>query len=215
MRLNGSAGFTSLRFFAGRTVFKSPAAGLPAISSSSIASLNNGGAVFFIDNLDFFGSDERRTVIDLVREAGEIPGYAVVTTARRNFGVDEPSWLPIDVINRLGRADPIMIGELSEAEVDELRNGDPRLAPLLADTHPARDVSRNLFRLTRIANWSGDEPVPRTEIDMAGQWWKTADGPFDEEHRERARLLKYLAEQSISSNGPFDISRLPTKPVDA
>ena len=109
-----------------------------------------------------------------------VPGFAVIATARRNFGVEEPNWLPSDALDRLGRAEPIVIGELSEAEVEEMRHAAPRLAPLLADTHPARDVTRNLFRLARLASRPGDEPVPRTEVDMAEQWWQTADGRLDD-----------------------------------
>src|SRR5439155_4758343 len=157
----------------------------------------DGGAILFVDNLDFFNDEERRTVVDLVREAASIPGLAVIVTARRNFGVEEPNWLPSDALERLGRTEPILISELSEAEVDEMRHAAPRLAPLLADTHPARDVSRNLFRLARLANRVGDEPFPRTEVDMAEQWWQTADGRFDGDHRERARLLKALAVQIL------------------
>jgi hypothetical protein len=175
----------------------------------------DGGAILFVDNLDFFNDDERRTAIDLVREAASVPGFAVIVTARRNFGVEEPNWLPSDALERLGRTEPILISELSEAEVDEMRHAAPRLAPLLADTHPARDVTRNLFRLARLANRAGDEPVPRTEVDMAEQWWRTADGRFDGDHRERARLLKALAEQILSSAEPLDVSDHPTRAVGA
>ena len=158
----------------------------------------DGGAVLFVDNLDFFDDEERSTVVDLVREAASVPGFAVIATARRNFGVEEPNWLPADALDRLGRADPIMIGELSDAEVDEIRHAAPKLAPLLADTHPARDVTRNLFRLARLASRPGDAPIPRTEVDMAEQWWQTADGRLDDDHRDRARLLKALAEAGDS-----------------
>ena len=58
--------------------------------------------MLFVDNLDLFDDEERRTVIDLVREAPNIPGLSVIVTARRNFGVDEPSWLPADALDRLG-----------------------------------------------------------------------------------------------------------------
>ena len=175
----------------------------------------DGGGILFVDNLDFFGDEERRTVVDLVREAASVPGFAVIATARRNFGVEEPSWLPPDALARLGRAEPIMIGELSEAEVEEMRHAAPRLAPLLADTHPARDVTRNLFRLARLASRPGDEPVPRTEVDMAEQWWQTADDRLDGDHRERARLLKALAEQALSHAEPLDVSDRPARAVDA
>ena len=175
----------------------------------------DGGGILFLDNLDFFDDEERRTVVDLVREAANVPGFAVITTARRNFGVDEPNWLPSDVIARLGPAEPIAIGELSEVEVDELRHADPRLAALLADNHPARDVTRNLFRLARLASRSGYEPAPRTEVDMAEQWWQTADGSLDADCRERARVLKALAEQALSRAEPLDVSDRPAKAVDA
>ena len=166
----------------------------------------DGGAILFVDNLDFFSDAERRTVVDLVREAASIAGFAVIVTARRNFGVAEPNWLPSDALERLGRAEPILISELSEAEVDEMRHAAPMLAPLLADTHPAREVTRNLFRLARLASRQGNEPIPRTEVDMAEQWWQTADGRIDGDHRERARLLKALAEQALSRTESLDVS---------
>lgn len=174
-----------------------------------------GAAVIFVDNLDSFDDDERMTVVDLVREAANIPGFAVITTARRNFGVEEPNWLPSDAIERLGTAGPIVIGELSEKEVVEIRHSAPKLAALLADNHPARDVTRNLFRLARLASRAGGEPVPRTEVDMAEQWWQTADGRFDGDHRERGRLLKALAEQALARAEPLDVSDRPPKAVNA
>ena len=175
----------------------------------------DGSGTLFVDNLDLFDDEERRTVIDVVREASNIPGFAVIVTARRNFGVDEPSWLPADALDRLVRAEPIIIGELNETEVDELRHVAPTLAPLLADRHPARDVTRNLYRLARLASQSADEPVPHTEIDMAERWWRTADGKIDSNHRERSRLVRALAEQSLTRAGSLDVSQRPPAAVDS
>jgi hypothetical protein len=110
----------------------------------------DGGAVLFIDNLDFFDDGERRTVVDLVREAASVPGFFVIVTARRNFGVEEPNWLPPEALDRLGRAEPIVIGELSEPEVEEMRHAAPRLAPLLADTHPARVKGDVVHRIQKV-----------------------------------------------------------------
>lgn len=81
----------------------------------------DGGVILFVDNLDFFSDEERKTVVDLVREAPSIPGLSVIVTARSNFGVEKPNWLPKDSLDRLGRAEPILIGELNEAEVKEIR----------------------------------------------------------------------------------------------
>jgi hypothetical protein len=174
----------------------------------------DGGAVLFVDNAELFNDGERRTVVDLVREAASVPGFVVMVTARRNFGVEEPSWLPLNAIERLGRADPIFINELTDAEVDEMRHAAPRLAPLLADAHPAREVTRNLFRLARLASRPGDEPVPRTEAEMAEQWWQTADGKLDGNRRERTRLLKALTEQAFSHAEPLDVSDCPAQAVN-
>eukprot|EP01030_Chromulinospumella_sphaerica_P005282 gene5282-5166_t len=82
---------------------------------------NDGGATIFVDNLDSFSTEERLTVVDLVGEASVVPGVAVVATARREFGIDEPSWLPSDALARLGEVDPVMIGELSKVEIEQLK----------------------------------------------------------------------------------------------
>lgn len=174
----------------------------------------DGGSILFIDNLDFFTDEERKSVIDLVREAATVPGFAVIVTARRNFGMEVPTWLPSEAIASLGCAEPIIIDELSETEVAELRSAAPMLVPLLADTHPARAVSRNLFRLSRLASLPGGGSFPRTEVDMAEQWWQTADGSLGDDHRERSRLLRALAEMSILSTGPIDVSDHPAQAVN-
>jgi hypothetical protein len=54
---------------------------------------------------------------------------------------------------------------------------------------------------------------------MAEQWWKTADGKLDDkldgDRRDRARLLKALAEEAISHAESVDVRHHPTKAVDA
>ncbi len=177
----------------------------------------DGGAVLFIDNLDFFDEEERSTVVDLVREAAGIPGFSLISTARRQFGIEEPNWLPPDALDRLGRTEPIMLGELSEAEVDEVRHAAPKLLPLLAENHPARAVTRNLFRLARLASQPGDVRDLRTEIDMAEQWWQTADGKKhgDDYWRDRTRLLRALAEAALSHIDVLDVRQHPAQAIDA
>ncbi|HEV2491946.1 MAG TPA: ATP-binding protein [Terriglobia bacterium] len=175
----------------------------------------SGGALLFIDSLDFYGEDERRTVIDLVREAAKVPGISVIATARRDFGVAEPNWLPPDALDALGRAEPVVIGELSDDETGELRNAAPQLTALLSDTHPARPVARNLFRLSRLANRPSEAPIPHTEVEMAEQWWQSADGKKDHGHRERSRVLMALAEQALSRVEHLSVSGLAAAAVDA
>src|SRR5438445_43002 len=83
---------------------------------------------------------------------------------------------PAPALEGLGRTGPVVVGELHEAEIDELRLAAPKLAGLLSNSHPAREVIRNLYRLGRLAERPAGEPTPRTEVDMAVQWWQTGDG---------------------------------------
>lgn len=176
---------------------------------------NDGGATIFIDNLDSFSTEERLTVVDVVGEASVVPGVAVIATARREFGIDEPSWLPSDALARLGQTAPITIGELSNVEIEQLKVTDPSLAPLLTDGHPARQVARNLFRLARLASQPVSDPVPRTEVDMAEQWWTTADGARDAGWRDRTRLLQGAAAQTLSGADFLDVTGQGAAPIDA
>lgn len=176
---------------------------------------NDGGATIFVDNLDSFSAEERLTVVDVIREASMVPGLAVVATARREFGIDEPSWLPSDALARLGQTEPITIGELSKAEIEQLKTIERSLAPLLTDGHPARQVARNLFRLARLAGQPASEPVPRTEVDMAEQWWANADGTRDAGWRDRSRLLQGVAAQTLYGADFLDVTGQAAAPIDA
>ena len=174
-----------------------------------------GGALLCVDSLDFFDELEQKTVSDLLRAAASVPGIHVLATARRDFGVAGETWLPADALAALTRAPPVVIDELGEAELDELRQSAPDLVLLLADDHPARDVTRNLFRLARLADQSAEEPSPRSEVDMAELWWRTADGKLDSGHRDRGRLLRSLAEQALARTEPMIVTDRPPEAVDA
>ena len=175
----------------------------------------SGSAVLFVDGLDFFGAEERLTVIDLVREAATTPGMSVIVTARHHFGVAEPSWLPAEALDKLGRAKPVLIEELSDQEADELRSAAPQLTALLSDTHPAKDLARNLFRLSRLANRPSEASALRTEAEMAEEWWQSADGAKDSGHRDRTRVLKALAEQTLARADHLTVTGIPAPAVDA
>lgn len=175
---------------------------------------NNGGAILFVDNLDSFSGEERLTVVDMLRAAADVPGVSVLATARTEFGVEESSWLPEDALDKLKRASPVMIDALSKAEIEELANSDPALSPLLSESHPARQVTRNLFRLARVASMPAIDPLPHTEAEMASQWWSTADGERDTGWRDRARLLSDLARQTLTGPDGFDVSTQSAQPID-
>ena len=115
---------------------------------------SSGGGTLFIDNLDFFTEDQRTTVSDFIRTAAEIDGFSVIATARHNFGQDESNWLPLDELDRLGVAQPVVVHELSDTEINQIRLAAPKLAPLLDVNHPARTVVRNLFKLSQLVEHS-------------------------------------------------------------
>lgn len=138
---------------------------------------SGGGAVLFVDSLDFFDDPGKRaTVIDLVRSAAYVPSFQVIVTVRAGFDKDEPNWLPANVLDILGRAQPIIVEELGAEEIDELKVAAPALRALLADDHPARDIARNLFRLSRLLEVQGSAHELRSEVDLLERWWSTADG---------------------------------------
>lgn len=190
--------------------------GFEGTARDLLADLATDGAAFlFIDALDDFTEEaNRKTVIDLVAAAADVPNIHVVVTARNSFGRDEPNWLAKNTLQKLGIASPVIIDQLNNSEVDDLREADPRLAELLADTHPARELARNLYRLARLVSREGDGATPRTEVEMAEQWWLTADGHYDANHRERARLLRVLAERALDTPAPWNVADQPAIPID-
>jgi len=175
----------------------------------------SGSGILFVDGVDFFRAEERLTVVDLVREAATVRGMSVIVTARRDFGITQPNWLPSEALDKLGRAEAVIIEELSDSETDELRNAAPQLAALLSDSHPARSVARNLFRLSRLANRPFGAPALCTEAEMAEEWWQSADGAKDGGHRDRARALKALAGQALAQTDHLSAAGMPASTVDA
>ena len=175
----------------------------------------NGGALLFIDNLDFFPRDARLAVIDIVRQAEGVPGLSIVATARRDFGQFEPSWLPQESVTKMKLATPVYVDELAEDEIADLRRAAPRIAWLLTENHPARGVTRNLYRLSRLSSLSPNDPVPLSEAEMAVRWWTVADGKKDEGYIDRARLLQNLAMQVVGRASYLDSSNSPSSAINA
>ena len=169
----------------------------------------------FVDNLDFYSPEERVTVGDLVTFAAKHPTMRVVVTARPEFGKVEPVWLPKDALIRLGAPVSLTLDELSVEEVEELRSSAPRLASLLSENHPARQIVRNLFRLSRLVARGDNEAWPATEAEMARRWWELADGKLDTQLRDRSRLLVKLARHALVSTELFDGSKDSAEVIDA
>jgi hypothetical protein len=171
----------------------------------------DGGGTLFVDGLDRFDDNgQRATVIDLIRAASRVRGFRVVVTARLDFDADARAWLPAQALSDLGIAPPLLVDELDEDEIAQLRDADASLATLLMPGHPARKLVRNLYRLNRLANGrvSGAE-TPFSEAQMAWQWWTTGDGAKPVARLARRRLLRALAMHSLASSAPMDVGDFP------
>lgn len=175
---------------------------------------SDGGAALFVDSLDFFeDSGKRTTVTDLVRAAASVPAFQVIVTARTDFDKDEPNWLPSDALAKLGRSHPVVLDELGDEEIEELKAATPTLRALLADDHPARAVARNLFRLSRLLDVQGPTVQLRSEVDLLERWWTTADGP-QADRRARKRLLADLTDAILAGSDRLE-TRTESSAVDA
>jgi hypothetical protein len=173
-----------------------------------------GSATVFIDNLGRFTDDERITIKDVLRLSSRLSGITVVATARTSSGKPDDDWLPEEAVTALGGETTVLIRELSENDLEEVRAAEPRLRPILAESHPAKAVARNLFRLSRIARLPTGANVPTTELAMATHWWESADGP-DAGRRERQRVLRKVADAVIKGQDVVDVADQDASAVDA
>ncbi len=174
----------------------------------------SGSSILCFDNLDFFSEHEKATVKDLVRATKNVPGVRIIATCRTRLALDEPNWLPANILEEIGHAPVVTIGELSDQEVDELTAEDPKLGALLKDDHPAKQVARNLFRLSRLVLLKQDEARLRTEVDLVKLWWTTADGRKDDALRDRQRILIAMAKHYVQSDGLFSTTEYSARALD-
>ncbi|WP_200958309.1 hypothetical protein [Massilia sp. Root335] len=170
----------------------------------------DGGGTLFVDGLDRFDDDaQMATVTDLIRAAAKVRDFRVVVTARLDFDTDARAWLPSKALLELGRAPSLIIGELEDDEIAQLRDADPALAALLVPGHPAQRLVHNLYRLNRLASGTPPEAeVTFSEAQMAWQWWTTGDGAKRGARLERRRLLRSIAMHSLESSAPLDAGHL-------
>lgn len=173
-----------------------------------------GGAVLLIDGVENFTERERITVSDLLKTAAEVPGFAVLITTRHSKEGEEHAWLPSTALDSLGRSAPVVIGDLTDQERADLAAADPKLAPLL-NNEAAKEITGNLYRLARLAQRPAHEQLPRTEIDLADQWWDSADGNSGTARRERARVLGALADQALARAEPLSTHGLNADAIEA
>ncbi len=176
----------------------------------------DGGGILFVDGIDRFDdSGQRNTVADLIKEAARIPGFCIVATSRADIDADASAWLPAESIQGLGEAPVLIINELSDDEVTQLRQSDQTLVALLRPGHPAEKLVRNLYRLDRLSRGAPAHTSVLSEAQMAKQWWESGDGASSPDRVSRQRVLRSLAIHLVNSSAPMDTSSLPSEAISA
>ena len=139
----------------------------------------SGSTTAFIDNLDRYTDEERVTVKDVLRLASRIAGLSVVAHNHTSAARPDDNWLPFEAVSAFGGETTVLIEELSENDLQELRTSEPRLRPLLADAHPAKSVARNLFRRVALPAFRPGTtfPPPNSPWPRSGGQPPTAQSP--------------------------------------
>lgn len=189
--------------------------GCEATAREFLADLaGDGGGILFIDGIDRFDDPgQRNTVADLLSEVAQVPGFRVVATARIDFDADARAWIPAQALQTFGEAPSLIIDELSDNEVAQLRQSDPTLASLLRLGHPAEKLVRNMYRLDRLSRSAPSDTSVLSEAQMAKQWWDTGDGASLPGRLDRQRVLRALATHLLVSSVPMDSSGLPAEAI--
>ncbi|WP_373987816.1 hypothetical protein [Duganella sp. BuS-21] len=184
----------------------SNALGIPGSAAEFLTDLAaSGGAMLFIDGLDMFDDIGRqRTIAELMRAASAIPDFKVIATTRTAGNINIELWLDDQIVAAMGGAYPIQVGPLSDDEVALLVDQAPDLQSLLYPKHPAAGLARNLYRLSRLLKVPSATGI-RTEAEMAGFWWKSADGAPAKDIRAAQRLIAALAASALRGEGGLEI----------
>jgi len=181
--------------------------GIPGTAVDFLTDLAaSGGAMLFIDGLDMFDDVGRqRTIAELIRAASAIPDFKVITTMRTAGNINVEPWLDDQIVSAMGGAYSVQVGPLSEDEVATLVDQAPSLRSLLDPKHPAAGLARNLYRLSRLLKVPSATGI-RTEAEMAGFWWKSADGAPANDVRAAQRLMAAIAASALRGEGGLEIA---------
>jgi hypothetical protein len=164
----------------------------------------SGGNLIVIDGVEMFSEPSRqRTVNELLREAAAVSGFCVIVTARSS---DDPSsrWIADDVVDAFGGVHRVSVQELSDEEVGVLSENTPELRAILAPGHPAAQIARNLYRLSRLLKVPTSADV-RTEAALASQWWSTADNATSGAVRAGQRIVADLTNANLAGTFALEL----------
>ena len=161
-----------------------------------------GGATLFIDNVDQIADPaEWATVTDLLLGVVKNPGWRAVATG----GIGNEDWkahLPKAV--REASIASLTVDAISDDETELLSEENRALAVILGSTHPARNIARNLFYLSRMIELGAGKADAAasiaTEMDLARLWWRYGGGRTEDDGRfARLKVLRIMGGQILSA----------------
>src|SRR5690606_29996231 len=115
----------------------------------------------------------RATMSDLLNVAAAYPGWRVAVTT----STDGDEWTQLLPESIRGSIAVITVSEISDDEAAVLSQQNVAIADLLRSDHPAKQIARNLFYLTRlVGTGSAEAKNISTETDLARLWWSYGGG---------------------------------------
>jgi hypothetical protein len=166
----------------------------------------SGDPVLYLDGLDrVVAPAHRETVLDLVKAIINDPRlrpWRIVATLRDSNIQHVRTWFPEQLLLGAG-VGTLTVPALTDEEALYLGQAHPPLRLLLFGGAAIREISRRPFFLRILA--TGDEPEavePRTEVELAEQWWRR--GGYDADTavaRRRQVVLRALADRGCRTLG--------------
>jgi hypothetical protein len=178
-----------------------------------------GGATLFVDNIDQIeDAGEWATVSDLMTAVVKNPGWRAVVTG--SAGNDD--WkTKLAAATKSVSIATLEVSPLSDDEVAVLSAENKTLGLIMRGDHPAKDIARNLFYLSRLVELSGSDAQAAagiaSELDLAKLWWRYGGGRSEDAGRlARLRVLRIVGAQVITNPGrtAFNVDELDSTTVE-
>lgn len=178
-----------------------------------------GGATLFVDNIDQIeDAGEWATISDLMTAVTKNPGWRAVVTG----GVGNDEWkTKLTVAAKTIPIAALEVSPLTDGEVEVLSAENRALGLILRGDHPAKDIARNLFYLSRLVELSASDAQVAagiaTELDLAKLWWRYGGGRSEDAGRlARLKVLRIVGSQVIANPGrtAFNVDDLDSGTVE-
>lgn len=177
----------------------------------------DGGGYLCIDGLDRFrDSEQRKTVLDLLRAGLRCPGLTVLFTARPGWEEEAATWIGEETFGQLSIRGRLTVDGLDDDEAKALAAASPQLANLLRPDHPAKLLARNLLKLRLLIRTRLNTTEAISEAELANDWLASGAGTSEHtsgETRSRKRVIYAVGKGLIEGAGLVDVTGQDAKAV--